>query len=145
MAGILLSGPAGAGKSEEARRVMAESNIPAVVIDFQAIYAALLLLDRDAERPLPGTPRERQPFASPGRVHPPGRNLGGRGPPAIRHRDKLRWRRPTGAELSCRLLGAGGQERIIDPGREVVTQRLSTGGQLSNQCTQAIQRWYGRL
>ena len=43
------------------------------------------------------------------------------------------------------LMGAGAVEQILDPGIEIVTRRLSVDGQLSTQCSQAIQRWFGRL
>ena len=43
------------------------------------------------------------------------------------------------------LLGAGATERIIDPGLDVVRRRLSVDGALSDQCSQAINRWYSRL
>ena len=144
MAGILLSGPAGAGKSEEARRVMAESNIPAVVIDFQAIYAALLLLDRDADGRYPerqGRDSHLLPLAEYTRRAAISGAVDRQLFAIVTNSDGDGPRRQT----LLQLLGAGGQERIIEPGREVVTQRLSTGGQLSIQCTQAIQRWYGRL
>ena len=42
-------------------------------------------------------------------------------------------------------LGVGATERVIDPGIEVVTERLSVDGTLSDQCRDAIQRWHGRL
>ena len=42
-------------------------------------------------------------------------------------------------------LGPGATERIVDPGIEVVSQRLSVDGTLSDQCRAAIGRWYGRL
>ena len=40
------------------------------------------------------------------------------------------------------LLGANAVEEIIDPGISVVTERLSVDGVLSEQCSQAIGRWY---
>ena len=43
----LLSGPAGAGKSALARQLLADLGGAGVVVDFQAIYAAMLLLLRD--------------------------------------------------------------------------------------------------
>ena len=49
MPNLLLSGPAGAGKSEAARRLLAESTGPLVAADFQALLVALLLLERDPE------------------------------------------------------------------------------------------------
>ena len=45
------------------------------------------------------------------------------------------------------LLGPGAVERVIDPGREIVTARLSDSltGTLSDGCGKAIERWYGVL
>lgn len=42
-------------------------------------------------------------------------------------------------------LGPGAIERVIDPGRAIVTDRLSVGGALPAQCGTAIGRWYDRL
>ena len=47
MAGILLSGPAGAAKSALAWRLLQDHPQLAIVADFQAIYAALTLAERD--------------------------------------------------------------------------------------------------
>ena len=58
MADVLLSGPAGAGKTAEARRLLEAYPGPAVALDFQSIYAALLLLERMADGRYP--PREPQ-------------------------------------------------------------------------------------
>ena len=46
---VLLSGPAGAGKTQEARRLLREAVGPMVAADFQALLVALLLLERDPE------------------------------------------------------------------------------------------------
>ena len=56
MANLLLSGPAGAGKSALARELLAELGGAGVIVDFQAIYAALALLLRDDDGRYP--PRE---------------------------------------------------------------------------------------
>ena len=40
-------------------------------------------------------------------------------------------------------LGPGAVERVIDPGIDVVTERLSVDGVLSVDCGKAISRWYG--
>ena len=48
MPDILISGPAGANKTAEARRLINASAGPAVALDFQALYSALLLLERQA-------------------------------------------------------------------------------------------------
>ena len=42
-------------------------------------------------------------------------------------------------------LGPGATERVIDPGMNVVTQRLSVDGVLSDDCGNAIRRWYGSV
>ena len=46
MAGLLISGPAGAGKSQRARELLDNAATPTVAADFQSLYAALLLLER---------------------------------------------------------------------------------------------------
>ena len=43
------------------------------------------------------------------------------------------------------LLGPGSRERVIDPGFEIVAERLSVDGLLSDQCRDAVSRWYGRI
>ena len=50
------------------------------------------------------------------------------------------------AEL-LEAMGPDVVERVIDPGEDVIEQRLSrrTGGRLSAQCRQAKNRWYRRL
>lgn len=40
-------------------------------------------------------------------------------------------------------LGAPFERITIDPGEDVVRERLSRNGALSGQCEQAIRRWYG--
>ena len=45
------------------------------------------------------------------------------------------------------LLGAAATERIVDPGRDVVVARLAdtVTGELSDDCGEAIDRWFGRV
>ena len=52
---------------------------------------------------------------------------------------------PERRALLLSRLGPGATERIIDPGLNIVTERLSVNGTLSDQCRGAIQRWYGRI
>ena len=145
MPGILLSGPAGAGKSRRARAVLAGLTRPGLVIDFQALLAALMLLERDADT---GRYPERTPEDN--------RLL-----PTVEFTRQSLIRRAVAAELFVvatnsdgntarrrellALLGPDGSEEILDPGIDVVKRRLSVGGRLSSQCEQAISRWYGRL
>ena len=46
MAGTLLSGPAGAGKSQRARELLDNAATPTVAADFQTLYASLLQIER---------------------------------------------------------------------------------------------------
>ena len=145
MQNVLLTGPAGAGKTQEARAMLRAAAGPMVAADFQSILVALTLLERlpsgrYAERVesqaswlLPMTEAVRQTvitFATE-------RDIGlvatsSDGSPARR-----------GYLLS--RLGAGARELVVDPGIDVVTARLSgPDGVLSEQCSQAIQRFYGR-
>ena len=145
MAGLLLSGPAGAGKSRRARAELAGLTRPGLIIDFQALLAALTLLERDAET---GRYPERTPEDN--------RLL-----PTVEFTRQSLIRRAVAAELFViatnsdgntarrgdllALLGPDASEQILDPGIDVVKRRLSVNGRLSGQCEQAISRWYGRL
>ena len=119
-------------------------SVPSVVVDFQAIYAALLLLERGPSGRYP----ERE----------------GRHAHLLSLAEYTRRAAITGAvqrelyvivtnsdgsperrEELITVMGAGSAERVLDPGRGVVEGRLSVNGQLSSQCAQAINRWYGRL
>ena len=61
MPGILLSGPAGAGKTQQALALLAATQ-GATLIDFQRIYAAVAGIDRDSTT---GRYPERQPKRKP--------------------------------------------------------------------------------
>ena len=144
MAGVLISGPAGAGKSQSARDLLARLQGPGAIVDFQAIYAALLLL-----RPNAGG---RYPERDPSDAH------------LLALAEYTRRAMISGAramdieviatnsdggnqrrEHLLGLLGPGATERVIDPGLKVVMERLSTNGVLSQQCGEAINRWYGKV
>lgn len=143
MPNLLISGPAGAGKTELARRELHNGPL-AVAADFQSILAALRLLQRlpngryprrspQDEALLPLTEYIRQTIirAAPERgVRVVATNSDG----------SMDRRRPLLGRL-----GADATERIIDPGEEVVRARLSdVDGVLDPQCEGAIGRWYGR-
>ena len=143
MPNLLLSGPAGAGKTGAANDVLRDSNTPAIALDFQRLYAALLLIDR-----VGGRYPER--LASNAFALPLAEYLRAAGITAatnqqvdlvVTNSDGDAARRAT---LLSRL-GPGATERILDPGLSVVRDRLSVSGVLSHQCGQAIDRWYGRL
>ena len=142
MAGVLLSGPAGGGKSQLARELLRSSNEPWIAADFQAIVAALLLQERGPDGKFPLRPEwilalteyVRQAVISGANT----RELNivatnSDGDPARR-------------SFLLGLLGEGATERIVDPGRDVVVARLAdtVTGALSADCGQAIDRWYRR-
>ena len=141
----LLTGPAGAGKSAEGRRLLAAATTPMVAADFQTIYAGLLLLERqsDGRYPqrnpafnpwmLPLTEAVRQTvitFAVEREIDVVAMNSDGS---------------PARRAYLLQRLGPGATEAIVDPGISVVRERLSVDGVLSDDCNSAINRYYQRL
>ena len=145
MPGLLLSGPAGGGKTQAAEEVLETSNTPAVVVDFQRLYAGLTGDERDPETGRYPERQDRHSFLLPMVEY-----LRRTAITAAQQRDIYTIITNSDGDRERRdfllsLLGAGSEERVIDPGRGVVTDRLSVDGQLSRQCGDAIQRWFGRL
>ena len=144
MPNLLLSGPAGSGKSQEARRLLAAAVVPTVMIEFQQIYAGLLGVDRLPNGRYPAR-RPQDSFALP--LSEYGRQALISGAIA-QELDIVLTNSDGNADRRAFLLGRLGptaSERIIDPGISVVTERLSVDGTLDPDCRNAIQRWYGRL
>ena len=149
MPGILLSGPAGSGKSQAAREILRESTEPAVAADFQSIVAALLLQERLPNGKYPPRPDWILPLAEYVRLAviqvatARGLNVvatNSDGGPARRASllDRLKDQRLPDSPNAV--------ERIIDPGFDVVRARLADeSGELSDPCSSAISRWYSRL
>ena len=144
MPGILIGGPAGAGKSQRARQVRAETPGPAVLIEFQEIYAMLLGLRRLESGRYP--PRlESDAFAMPMTEYlrrtaisaATARDI----TPIVSNSDGSQERRAA----LLGFMGPGSTEIVVDPGIEIVTERLSVEGTLDPACREAISRWYGRI
>ena len=138
---MLLSGPAGAGKSERARQILADANVPTVMFDLQTFYASLLGIER--------LPDGRYPQRAVEDAHALGvaeylrrAAITGATQEGIEVVTTNSDGDPTRRQQLLALLGANAVEEIIDPGIAVVTERLSVDGVLSEQCTAAISRWY---
>ena len=144
MASLLVSGPAGGGKSAAARELLAERSEPTIVIDFQATYANLLGILRLPDGRFPER-LDADAFALPMAEYARRAMITGamaQGLDAIvTNSDGDQTRR----SFLLSLLGPGAEELVLDPGIAVVSARLSVDGALSGQCHLAIARWYARL
>ena len=146
MAGVLVSGPAGAGKSAVARQILEESVEPAVMADFQTIYAGLVGVERDPETGRYPEREARHEYALPLAEYTRRAIITGAVQREIFVVATNSDGNPQRRTFLRSLLGGNAQERIVDPGRDVVESRLaSASGVLSEQCDSAISRWYGRL
>ena len=143
MANLLISGVAGAGKSEAARLELAASNEPAVILEIQELYASLLGQRRD---PATGRYPERLERDS----H------------ALRLAEYLRRVAITASvargirvitsnsdsDMARRRfllgeLGPGSVERIVNVDYDIAISNLQgPGGATSDQCREAVERWY---
>ena len=142
MAGILLSGPAGAGKSAEARRLWLEYPGTAALADFQSVYAALT---GDARGP-DGRYPLRNPALLPLVEYTRRAIITGAVNREIFVIATNSDGNPARRKELLGYLGPTAKETIIDPGIDIVTENLADdAGILSDECDGAINRWYGRL
>ena len=133
------------GKSQEARRLLQAATGPMVAADFQAIIAALLLLERLPNGRYPARLESQAAWLLPMAE-------------AIRRTiitiatergiDTIATNSIGDATRRAALLsrlGPGATEMIIDPGFATITERLSNpDGTIDEQCVQARDRWYSR-
>ena len=145
MPNTLISGPAGAGKSQLARDLLAQVQGHGAIVDFNSIYSAMLLLRRDPET-------GRYPERDPADAHLLAlaeyvrkAMISGAREMDVEILATSSDGSPARREYLRGLLGPGAVEVVLDPGRKVVVDRLSINGVLSQQCGQAVDRWYGRL
>ena len=142
MPGILISGPAGGGKSQIARDLLREATEPTVAADFQAIVVALLLLERGPGGKYPIRPSWVVPIAE--RVRQSVITAANeRGISVVATNSDGN---PARRAALLERLGEA-TERIVDPGEAIVRARLADPitGVLSDDCEKAIGRWFGRV
>ena len=144
---ILISGPAGAGKSALARQLrdewIAEGGEPVALADFQNIYAAVAGDVRGPDGRFPVRDERLLPIVEYLRraLLTAARDRGIRIIATNSDGD------PERRAFLLRELGEGAQERVVDPGEAVVRARLADAatGEVSEECTAAVNRWYRRL
>ena len=144
MASVLISGPAGGGKSAATRAILAESTVPTVMVDFQTLYAGLLGIERNPETGRFPPRRPQDAFALPAAEYLRQAAITGA---LAQELDILLTNSDGDSDRRNFLLGRLGPtatERIIDPGFDVVVERLTVDGTLDPDCLRAIQRWYTR-
>ena len=144
MPDLLISGPAGAGKTQRARELLDNAATPTVAADFQSLYAALLLIERLPSGRYPER-LESQAFAL-GMAEYLRRVI--MSVAAEREIAVITTNSdgsPVRRKALLDALAPGAVETIVDPGVAVVRGRLAVDGVLSNQCEDAIGRWFTRL
>ena len=139
---ILVSGPAGGGKSQRVRELLQESETDTIVSDFQSTYASIRQEVRDPvshkyperdERYVPAAEYIRRATITYGVSN--GYRV------IVTNSDGD----PDRRGFLLDLLGDGAEEQIIDPGEAVATARLAEAdGVPSEACNKALQRWYSR-
>ena len=140
---VLLSGPAGAGKSQKAKEILATFGGLAILVDFQSIYAALTGDERGPDGKYPLRNEALLPIVEyVRRAAITGAVQSEIGVVATNSDGN-----PARRQFLLRQLGPVAVEEVVDPGRDVVEARLTdmTTGELSDDCRQAVDRWYGRL
>ena len=143
MANLLVSGPAGAGKSAVARLRRREMDQPAVLADFQSVYVSLTGDVRDADGNFPERSANLLPLVERERQRIIRDAVEAEIGIVATNSDGAQARR----EYLLGILGPDALEEIIDPGIDIVTARLSdpATGSLSDSCGRAISHWYSRL
>ena len=145
MPNLLISGPAGGGKTAEARRVLEASTEPMVAADFQTILAALTLLERQSDGRYPPRRDSQASWLLPLTEYLRMAVIGAAQTRGLGVVTTNSDGSPERRALLLSRLGPGATELVVDPGIEIVTERLSVNGTLDPQCKAAIQRWTGRL
>ena len=116
-----------------------------VSADFQSILAALTLLERGPDGRFPPRRESQASWLLPLTEYVRQTIIGAAQERGVEVVATNSDGSPERRALLLSRLGPGATETIIDPGIQVVTERLSVDGTLSDQCREAIQRWHGRI
>ena len=116
-----------------------------VAADFQTLLAALTLLERQADGRFPQRRESQASWLLPLTEYLRMAVIGAAQDRGVDVVSTNSDGSPERRALLLSRLGRGATERVIDPGIQIVTERLSVNGTLSDQCRDAIQRWHGRL
>ena len=138
---LLVSGPAGGGKSQRVRELLDEAEEPTVVADFQTIYASLTQAERGPDGKYPLRDENLLPITEYVRRAV----ITGAAERGIRTIVTNSDGDPVRRGFLLDILGPESTEEKIDPGQAIAEDRLKNeDGTLSPACRQALNRWYTR-
>ena len=143
MASILLSGPAGGAKSQEAIELIKDATGPTIAADFQSIVVALLQLQRGPDGRYPVRPEWVLPLTEYVRQAAVEGAINRDIDVILTNSDGS----PSRRDYLLKKLGPGCNGANFRPwGRRSCKGRLSNSktGKLSRECGKAIGRWYRR-
>ena len=118
---------------------------PIVAADFQTFLAALTLLERQPDGRYPPRRESQAAWLLPLTEYLRMAVIGAAQERGVDVVSTNSDGSPERRALLLSRLGPGAVEQVIDPGLDIITERLSVNGTLSEQCREAIQRWHGRL
>ena len=138
----LLEGPAGAGKSQEAARMLRAGEAD-ILADLTALWAAMRGFERDGEGRYPVRADDDPALALASYMRAAVVRAGLREGLAVAVTTGTPDMATRWAE-TAQEAGASFTVRTVDPGEAVVRERLAVDGELSPACERAIGRWYRR-
>ncbi len=143
MPSLLISGPAGAAKSQLARTLFEADPDLHAIADFQAIYVALTLVRRAADGRYPLRDERLLPLVEYLRRRVIDEGIRRELNLIVTNSDGS----PERRQFLLNKMGPGAEERVVDPGEDVVRARLADpfDGAMSTECDQAVNRWYRRI
>ena len=145
MPNLLISGPAGSGKSQLARSELDDADGPAIIADFTSLFNAIRGIERGPDGKFP-VRTEADKVYLPIVEYLRRVTIS----TALERQIKIIGTNSDGDENRRKTLltalGPAAKEQVIDPGESTVKARLADEitGNLSIECSSAVSRWYGR-